>query len=371
MQGKLTVFFRFDDFSETSPSAVEAGLVDALEHNRMCATFAVIPAVTEGSYHVPGERGTLPLGPEKIRFLRRAVDNGTVDVALHGCNHRSVSASSPHSEFVGLTVQEQIAKIQSGLQLFRHPVNVDASVFVPPWNNYDDGTLEALSQQGLACISANRYGLCREGSLRFAPITTDIKGLRQAIVSARDSRDTDLIIGVLLHPYDFEESGDPRAEMSCRAFDGELRWLAQQPDVTVVSVSTLSQNHTLGAARYRANQPLWFESVFPPFVRTTNSTPFFRSERGARRIKAWRTLTTVAVYVAATLAGVAIGHLAWAWLERPATILITAGKAVAGMLVLGLLIRTAVRRELYFRTMLALLLLCGVLISGCSPTSIP
>jgi hypothetical protein len=69
----MTVFFRFDDFSATSPEAVETGLVDALRANHVCATFAVIPAVTEGSYHLPGERATFPLGPDKIRFLRDAV----------------------------------------------------------------------------------------------------------------------------------------------------------------------------------------------------------------------------------------------------------------------------------------------------------
>src|SRR6185295_4417684 len=119
MSRSITIFFRFDDYSETSPLDVEAGLVGALRNNRCCATFAVIPAVTEGRYHEPAERGTHPLGSEKIRFLRQAVEDGAVDCALHGFNHRTRRHSSPHSEFVGLSTPEQIARLQQGQDLLR------------------------------------------------------------------------------------------------------------------------------------------------------------------------------------------------------------------------------------------------------------
>lgn len=354
----VTVFFRFDDYSEASPVAVEAGLVEALRNNGVCATFAVIPAVTEGSYHVSGCRGELPLGMAKIKFLQEAIRDGAVDVALHGWNHRTVSKSTPHSEFVGVPVQDQIQRIKKGQQAFRDKAHIEASVFVPPWNAYDAATLVALEQVGFACMSANRYGPSLEGSVRFAPITTDLAELRSAIAAAVKSQDKDPIVGVLLHPYDFEESGDPRAIATCQSFDEELQWLKQQACVQIVSVSQLArENQSLDAARFRANQPLWFESISPTFTRTTSATPFIWSEAGARRTKGLRALVTVASHLAAALAGLSF--------ERTMRVVFEIGVELpAGILLLAVLTRALARRELHFRAMLVVSILIGMLVSS-------
>lgn len=365
VSGQVTVFFRFDDFSETSPLAVEAGLVDALRSHQFCATFAVIPAVTEGSYHQPGDRGILPLGPEKARFLRRAVEDGAVDVALHGWNHRTVATKAPHSEFVGLASDDQVAKITQGQELLRRSIDVDARVFVPPWNSYDDATLDALVGRGITCMSANRYGPCRGDALRFVPTTADMGELRQAIARAKNSGDADPIIGVLLHPYDFKESGDARGTMTCETFAAELLWLTQEPGVRVVPISRLSaENHTLGATRYRANQPLRFEQVSPPSVPTTRATPFYRSEAGARRTRVLRALATLGTYIGAVVAGFAVHRFVGKGLEAQALQVVDFGPYVMGALLLALLARIAVKREVHFRTMLAFALLSGMMMAG-------
>jgi peptidoglycan/xylan/chitin deacetylase (PgdA/CDA1 family) len=360
----LTVFFRFDDFSESSPVTVEAGLVDAFRRSGVCGTFAVIPAVTEGRYHEPGKRGTLPLGDAKIAFLRQAIADGSVDVALHGWDHRSRSSIAPHSEFRGLSAPEQISRIQQGRDLLRKTVNAEPTVFVPPWNSYDDNTLEALIQQGFKCLSANRYGVAR-GPLRFVPTTADLRELRDAVTVARRSRDPDPIIGVLLHPYDFKESGDPRAAMTCSAFAEEVRWLTEQPDVRVVPISRLSsENSTLEAPRYRANQPLSFESVFPPFVRTTVATPVFRSSGVARRVNAVRGFATGATYVAAAVLGAVLAGVIWPRLEMQRFSYVLFADLAIGAALLVLLARTAMHREVYFRTMLAVAALSGMMIGA-------
>ena len=365
MQRQITVFFRFDDFSETSPVVVEAGLVKALRNNGVCATFAVIPAVTEGSYHEPGERGTLPLGPEKVRFLRKAVDDGAVDVALHGWNHRTVATSSPHSEFVGLAARDQVAKLALGQEFLRRSVSVDAHVFVPPWNNYDNTTLDALAERGFTCISANRYGPCRDGALQFVPMTADMSELRQAVALAGDSNDPNPIIGVLLHPYDFKESGDVRGAMTCEVFDTELRWLTTQPGVRVVPIGDLARHdESLTAQRYRVNQPLPFETICPPLLSRTWTTPFFRSHTGARRVRAVRLLATMATYLCAVAAGFIVERLMRVGLGGHVASVAESGTYLEGALLLALSARAAIRREVHFRSMMVLALLFGMLISG-------
>jgi peptidoglycan/xylan/chitin deacetylase (PgdA/CDA1 family) len=366
MQRRVTVFFRFDDYSETSPAVVEAGLVAALTKQRVCATFAVIPAVTEGKYHEPGDRGTRPLGPEKARFLREAIAAGAVDVALHGWNHRTHSPRSPHSEFVGLSAEEQRSRIRNGRELLRRSLGVNASVFVPPWNRYDDTTLEALTEQGFTCVSANRYGRSRPGALRFLPTTADLREIRQAVAVARESRDPNPIVGVLLHPYDFADSGDPRGDVTCEAFEADLAWLRGQPDVDVLPISHLAKETPgLDCSRYRANQPLPYESAFPPFVQTTFATPFFMSEREARRTKRIRALSTVGTYIAAAILG-------WGLEEMLRTgptgsmvfVTVNRGRWVLAGMVALLVARVLWRREVYFRAMLALALLSGMLLGA-------
>jgi peptidoglycan/xylan/chitin deacetylase (PgdA/CDA1 family) len=366
MQGPVTVFFRYDDYSETSPLGLETRIVDVLRRNGACATFAVIPAVTEGSYHVVGERGCVPLGlaPAKRELLRQAADDAAVDVALHGWNHRTLSTASPHSEFVGLTVDDQLLKLARGHDLLHRVLDISPRVFVPPWNSYDVATLEALAQQGATGLSANRYGPCNDGNLLFAPITADVRELRQSIAAALECGDPDPIVGVLLHPYDFEESGDARGDYSCEALDADLRWLTRQPNVRVVSVSQLLQeNDTMDAARYRANQPWVLEEISPPFLRTTGNTPFYLTTAGANRAGVRRVTATVITHVIGSLIGFGLGRVAAALLvSMPG--LVSFGRYTVGASLVALIARVIFRREIGFRPTFVMAMLAGILVSA-------
>jgi peptidoglycan/xylan/chitin deacetylase (PgdA/CDA1 family) len=362
---KVTVFFRFDDYSETSPLDVEIGLIEALRHNRLNATFAVIPAVTEGRYHEPGERGTHPLGPKKIRVLRQAIDDGAVDCALHGFNHRTCMHAPPHSEFVGLSTQEQIGRLEQGQKLLRRLTTLEPTVFVPPWNRYDERTLEAMRECGLTCISANRYGPFQNGPLRFVPITTDMPELRSALEHARMTSDDDPIVGVLLHPYDFVESGDSRAVITCDGFNKELQWLAAQPDVTVASISALAaRNRTLDVERYAANSPSRLESSFPPFISTTDQTPVYRSTETGKRVKRRNLSTTLLILGSVPMLGGVVATALHSRLRLPEDGGPAAATALSALVLAALLIRARRLRAIYFRTAMLGALVTGVLISS-------
>jgi peptidoglycan/xylan/chitin deacetylase (PgdA/CDA1 family) len=358
MAARIQVFFRFDDYSEASPPAVEQALVRALRKHGARMTFGVVPAVTEGSYHTAGDRGVLPLGPEKIAFLREAVTAGLVDVALHGWNHRTIKGASPHSEFTGRSLDDQTAAITAGLELLSGALGAVPTVFVPPWNNYDANTLRALERCGIPCVSANRYGPSVPSSLTFLPITIDFGDLRTALDHARASGDPDPIVGVLLHPYDFEESGDCRATLTCESFEAELASLARQPDVDIVSVSTrAAAAPAVDLARFRANQPMPCESACPPFVPTTDQIPFYRSTADALNAKQHRGLALAATVALATIGGLTVGYATDS----------VAGAAVpslAGVLFVGLALRSAGRARISFKAMVVLWLLGGVVASS-------
>jgi hypothetical protein len=318
----------------------------------------VIPAVTEGRYHEPGERAVVPLGDDKARFLRDAIDRGVVDVALHGWNHRTRAQRHPHSEFAGLSVAEQRERIRRGRTLLHETLGVDTDtgVFVPPWNSYNDATLIALEQEGLTCISANRFGPVRNGRMVYAPITTDIAGIEEAVERARRSPDPDPIIGVLFHHYDFVESGESRAFVSCEQLGEKLSWLKQQPDVCVKSIGALAaeRGQALQHDRYRVNQTVAFESISPPFVDTVGSVPVFASQGAARRSRLFKTASIVLTYAVAALLGVGLQQ----FIHIDAPSYIEALLASALTLLIG---RSLVQRQIYFRTMFTIVVLTGMI----------
>jgi predicted deacetylase len=367
MAHRLTVFFRFDDYSASSPVEIETALVAALRRHKVAATFGVIPEVTKGRYNDPNTLGTVPYTPAKIDFLRRAAQDGSVDIALHGFNHRTRSSAGPHSEFVGMPADEQRVRLRQGRDVLRHHFGVEPTVFIPPWNRYDQQTLEALSGLGIRCLSANRYGPSHE-SLFFVPITAELRELREAVAQARKNGDADSLIGILLHPYDFMESGDPRASTTFEEFDEELAWLATQPDVRVASIAALCQENTsLNADRYRANQPLPFEAILPPMVGSTRTTMYYSPESGARRKKLVRALGAIGFYVGVAALGFGLERLArdgfgdLIGIEHPFPAM------VAGAVMLALLVRAAMRRQLNFRAMSALALTAGAIGSPILP----
>ncbi len=360
---RVTVFLRFDDYCSTSPLVVERGIVAALRRRGLRATFAVVPALTEGSYHEAGDRGTLPLSSDKVDFLRAAVDDGVVDIALHGWNHRTRFSLPPHSEFTGLPLAEQVTRLRKGYTAMLAAFGVAPAVFVPPWNRYDVTTLEALERVGVRCISANRYGPCHSGSLSFVPIVVEMKDVRRAVETAARRAGADPVIGVLLHPYDFLESGDSRATLSLQSFEEELEWLKRQDRVTVMSITQLVEaNPTLSTARYLANQPHLLEGVSPPFVETTVETPYFASAPDARAAGRKRAALTAVVHVGAVLCGWTSGIVILAAAASdfaPAALVATSSTAV-----LGIAWRSVRQHRIYFRGMALLSVFVGLLVSG-------
>jgi len=356
----VTVFMRFDDYCATSPPAIEQGLVVALRRTGLRATFAVVPALTEGRYHDPGERGTLPMNEAKLAFLREAVTAGVVDAALHGWNHRTRVSAPPHREFDGLDPAVQMDVIGKGAALLQTWTGAAPTVFVPPWNRYDNATLDALAAHGFRCISAHRYGTVGTQPLMFAPITIEMPDLRTAVAAARQAANSDPVIGVLMHPYDFHESGDARATMTLESFGRELDWLVAQPDVRVVSIAQLAAaNATMDAERYRANRPHVLEQVAPPFVVRTAAVPYYASRTHAARANTRRAAQTVATHLAAAGGGAAAGAAMHA--------VVPAGPMVAAALALALAVlvgRALVQRRMYFRTSFAVAVLVGALLTA-------
>jgi peptidoglycan/xylan/chitin deacetylase (PgdA/CDA1 family) len=250
-QAAVTVVFRFDDPSARTDLKVETAVLDAFRAHHWPVTFGVVPFVSGGDLEDPAPQTGYVLPPAKTKLFRRALSEGTLDVAQHGWSHQNSRKGEYDAEFEGLPEAEQHRRIADGKAKLEAALGVPIKAFIPPWNGYDLATVKVLEDLEYELFSASLRGPAPgRSSLHWLPSTSSLEGLRAAVDAARDSGDPDAAVVVLFHAF----------EITLPQLKEELDWLAAQPNVRVVSLSRASELVPgLGADRFRANRQglLW------------------------------------------------------------------------------------------------------------------
>lgn len=311
----VTIFFRYDDYSALSHAAVDRGVIDIFGRHQLTCTFAVVPAITSIYPWVEGsDQQEIPLSQEKKAELREAVRSGAVDLALHGWRHlaNEHTCHPDPSEFRGLSLDEQTRILQRGRDYLADAVGAPPTLFVPPWNSYDGNTVKALELSGFRGISAARNSPMPEktSKLAFAPYTAELGGMRAAIDAARKGGEDQPVVGIMMHPYDFIESGDKRGIITLAQFEQELLWLKQQKDVRVLPISALFDSSGMDLQRFLANRPSALEDSYPPLVDRVESDLVYHTTSGARGQKLRRDSLFVGILMLVMLVGGAAGWFA-------------------------------------------------------------
>ncbi|RPJ84754.1 MAG: DUF2334 domain-containing protein [Acidobacteria bacterium] len=292
--GRITVVFRFDDYSARSNTAMETRLIEAFARSGACCTFSVVPYVWGGYGRDPRPQDVIALTEEKAVILREARDRGILDVVMHSYSHQM---TGPWTEFAGLAYGEQREKIRRGRALLSALLGAPVTTFVPAWNSYDGATLQVLRDLGFQCLSADTGGMPgSEAScpLKFLPSGCDLNGLRGAIEEARRARDPSAIIVVLFHTYDFIETYAVQDRWSFEDFEALLAWTGSQPDVIVRSIGQLLETKVdLSARRLADNQKrMRAPGYIPPFLSrlfgVSASRVYLSSEAIRCREDAWK-----------------------------------------------------------------------------------
>jgi peptidoglycan/xylan/chitin deacetylase (PgdA/CDA1 family) len=254
----VTVVFRFDDYSAVSETSAEVRIIDAFASRGLPLTMGVIPYA-----RATGLCDGMPLPREKAAILLQ--NRRTVDVAMHGYAHEK---TGPWTEFAGVDVAEQVERLRRGKQLLDSLLDEQTTIFIPPWNSYDRGTLHAVQTLGFTCLSAGEDGPAANGPIRFLPATCELTGLEKAVRKARHHGSGNLIIVVLFHGYDFKEVDRHRGSTTFERFYALLDWVAARDDVAVRSIGDLLHDGTdLSLERYAANRRLAQLSIpLPPRV---------------------------------------------------------------------------------------------------------
>ena len=142
---KVVVVFRNDDIQEFSGSAAERRFLQLFVENGIPQTYALVPF-----------KKNLEKEGDLLSLLRDQQAKGLAEIALHGYTHEN-HAGKRRSELAGRPFDEQLEKIRSGKahleRIFMHEI----VTFIPPFNSYDQHTLQACAQNGIKVLSSSHF----------------------------------------------------------------------------------------------------------------------------------------------------------------------------------------------------------------------
>jgi peptidoglycan/xylan/chitin deacetylase (PgdA/CDA1 family) len=270
---QITVVFRFDDYSSISSTDIEIKVIDAFQKYDACCTFGVIPYVCADDVHDTRPQDLVPLTSVKADILKNAIKAGVLEVALHGYSHQTIRKKR-FTEFSELDYDDQVKKIAMGKNYLEEILGTQVTTFIPPWGSYDLNTIHALEKLEFKSISAGPLGDVKESSpLKYLPYTVSLRTcslrqLRDKIETARLSLETQPIIIVLFHEYNFLEISKERGTFTYLEFIELLDWLTSQEDIHLKSINqTINAISNLSAQRFM-NYKSYFKisSIIPPFL---------------------------------------------------------------------------------------------------------
>jgi peptidoglycan/xylan/chitin deacetylase (PgdA/CDA1 family) len=314
----ITLTFRLDDYSSSSSTTFEEQLIGIFDRYDWTCTFGVIPLVASGEwFDFSSEQETIPLTAEKSELIRSAVEQGAVEVALHGLTHQSAGQYNGvhHGEFAGVASALQREKLEIGREELATRLGIVPDLFLPPWNSYDEATLRALTDTGFTGLSSGgRFGgVLSNGRLEYLPATCTAIHLKEVVEAARNTSDPAPIIVVVLHEYEFTEVDPERGVLSFDDFERLLRWVTDQPDLTVQPMSELMTSGQVdtSARRFRLNHqirgprrliPPAFRGLLPRAFHQSYPSDVYWSATAARRERNKVYLLTGLLYAAVVVA---------------------------------------------------------------------
>jgi len=211
---------RYDDFCALSNTKVEQRLLEIVAEQGAKVVMAVVPFVADTEWELRGPIPLRPLSREKANLLKEFMPHHA-EVALHGYSHQTVTRWSHLYEF-GDRVQQkrQLDRLRDGRAFLEDLFGVNVQSFVPPWNEYSRSTLGALEEAGFRILSGQLGLGLSEGNLDFIPGCCAPDRFKSTVVTART--DPQAMVCLVLHEYDFKESGWAQASMDFGALAGLL-----------------------------------------------------------------------------------------------------------------------------------------------------
>ena len=157
------------------------------------------------------------------------------------------------------------------------------TTFIPPWDSFDYHTTQVLSALGYNCVAPSRYGFFNTNNptLAYIPHTTYPQYLQETLekirfdqVNGKEFTQAELTAVVIIHDYDFTESGkkpveNDRETLTLQQFELLIQQTVTNQDLQLATVAQLAKQKELYSnEKYRqSSQPdylLPLPSILPP-----------------------------------------------------------------------------------------------------------
>ncbi|MBM4038043.1 MAG: DUF2334 domain-containing protein [Planctomycetes bacterium] len=275
MRGSVTIVFRYDDYAaslgDSTMEANERAFLDAFAEQGVPLTVGVVP-------RIEGKR-LLADDPERLRALRDAVATGQVGPALHGLTHEALARQgTADSEFAGLPPAAQLERLREGKRLLEDWLGTPVAAFIPPWNTYDEATVDALTEAGFqvlcAALSGPPVSHLQFAHGRYVPIedatpplvalphTTGLPDVQRTARACLRRRGRSFLV-CMFHEFSFANSADPLARVygrtSLAGLARLLQWCRAEPGVELATAAEAASRYAreLSDGRVDAARARW------------------------------------------------------------------------------------------------------------------
>lgn len=236
----ITIVFRYDDPSVYSSDPLETKLLQLFQEENLSLTFGVIPYRCAGDPIDIKSQKTLPLNQRKAKLFKPFIKNGTLEIALHGYSHQTIS-NKEWTEFSHLSYTKQWEKLTKGKQHLEKLTNTTITTFIPPYNTYDINTVKALEFLGFHTISANDDAFKpKKTTLQLLSHTITLDKIQTEINKAREGDSLHPFIVVMFHEYNFSTQvleGVDKPELTFKEFVTLIQSLKKEKDIHILSLA--------------------------------------------------------------------------------------------------------------------------------------
>jgi len=195
MTNQVLIVLRYDDYHASL--GAETAEKDAIEQRLVVPVFD----------------GKAPLAddPEKLASLRERLDQGVVELSLHGLTHTALTPPGVRqSEFAGQPLESQRERLSEGKRLLEEWLGASPRSFIPPWNTYDRSTERALAELGFEVVSADLSAPLVSPPLVSLPHTCGLRYLTRTVARARRIAGLAVVVS-MFHHFSFHESSSALA----------------------------------------------------------------------------------------------------------------------------------------------------------------
>ncbi|MGV8093828.1 MAG: DUF2334 domain-containing protein [Mangrovibacterium sp.] len=235
MAENIQLIFRYDDFVFKTDSLHEQVVLLFKKHN-IPLVLGVIPADYTENMILEPNYPFLPL-------LGEGVQNGSIEIAQHGLNHKELA----NGEFGNVDFDEQVRRLKKGKVYLESVFKKKTVTFIPPWNAYDENTLTAMESLGFRVISSSLSFNQPSGnsSIIYLPHTIGHPGQLESILKNNKNR-TGIVV-LMFHRYDLEK------DYNLERLNSLLSRIKKMDYVQCQTFAELANSKIVDGKRFKAN----------------------------------------------------------------------------------------------------------------------